>query len=746
MARGKRGAGRRPAASSRSTAASRGASRGGAAASANAEYMSDSSEDFLPLSGGRKGEQDSEDETTMMQQMGFEDAEDTASDEDEEESTEGGSPESEEGSDDDDQDDVDASDDAAANSAPSSDEETRTAWGRKAKDFYDEGSDEESSEDEEELQERAAEAVRVTEVEEMEGVREEHFGADPRSIEALKKLLDMQGKSLPQQQKGADKKAAEGTEQEMLWQARLDAEVGAILDGFAVSTEQQQQQKPQAAAAGLSEDELKEIVNTAHPELEGLLQELRDSLKEINQKVEPLITLAKAKRFLTQEGVSLLDAKNQLLLSYLTYLAYYILLKAHGVPIATHPVLERLIETKLLLQKLRPIEAALKPQLQRLLSSAREGSHGSAAPRARPEAFAAVGESDGDESGDDNGDESASGSEASDVEGDETKLSPQMIEMEHIADNASASRRAARELQRAAARLKKSEMVRAVKEMTGDAPEEVGIERWLAAKAHKEAAREAGLVGDDEDMQLMRRSLSKKERKVQAAQRALFERRAALSVGSTLEDLSIFCEEELGGVGEDDDGPFDLQSRGKGKEKTRGRGMLSHYLNAAKQAAEENKKLNKAFAEKLVIARQQNLQHLNRKNHKEMDKSAPKKTTAGSEESEDEEFARLVEETKVRKEKKKQQMKEKAEQFLPESEPEFEGRRHVTKEIMANRGLVRKRKKYEGNARVHNRMKFERKTKKLKSLRPEMRAVEDRSYEGEVSGLRANLKRSRTLN
>lgn len=107
---------------------------------------------------------------------------------------------------------------------------------------------------------------------------------------------------------------------------------------------------------------------------------------------------------------------------------------------------------------------------------------------------------------------------------------------------------------------------------------------------------------------------------VQAAQRALFERRAALSVGSTLEDLSIFCEEELGGVGEDDDGPFDLQSRGKGKEKTRGRGMLSHYLNAAKQAAEENKKLNKAFAEKLVIARQQNLQHLNRKNHKEMDK------------------------------------------------------------------------------------------------------------------------------
>lgn len=109
MAKGKRGAGRRPAASSRSTAASRAASRGGAAASVNAEYLSDGSEDFLPLSGGRKDEQDSEDETAIMQQMGLEDAEYTASDEDGEESTEGGSAESDEGSDDDDQDDGKAS-------------------------------------------------------------------------------------------------------------------------------------------------------------------------------------------------------------------------------------------------------------------------------------------------------------------------------------------------------------------------------------------------------------------------------------------------------------------------------------------------------------------------------------------------------------------------------------------------------------------------------------------------------------
>lgn len=49
------------------------------------------------------------------------------------------------------------------------------------------------------------------------------------------------------------------------------------------------------------------------------------------------------------------------------------LLKTHGIPIASHPVVERLIESRLLLQKLRPIEAALKPQLEKLLQKASEG-------------------------------------------------------------------------------------------------------------------------------------------------------------------------------------------------------------------------------------------------------------------------------------------------------------------------------------------------------------------------------------
>ena len=104
-------------------------------------------------------------------------------------------------------------------------EESRTAWGRRAKDFYGESSSGESSEDEEEMMEKMKEAVRVAEVEDVEGMTEADFGADARSLEALKQLLALQDKSLGSkaQQALQQSEGKEGAEKDLLWKARLDA-------------------------------------------------------------------------------------------------------------------------------------------------------------------------------------------------------------------------------------------------------------------------------------------------------------------------------------------------------------------------------------------------------------------------------------------------------------------------------------------------------------------------------------------
>lgn len=61
--------------------------------------------------------------------------------------------------------------------------------------------------------------------------------------------------------------------------------------------------------------------------------------------------------------------KQHLLLCYLQYLCYYILLKLKGHSISNHPVVERLVELKLLVTKLKPIESKLQTQISELLQS-----------------------------------------------------------------------------------------------------------------------------------------------------------------------------------------------------------------------------------------------------------------------------------------------------------------------------------------------------------------------------------------
>merc|ERR1711920_81742 len=84
-------------------------------------------------------------------------------------------------------------------------------------------------------------------------------------------------------------------------------------------------------------------------------------------------------------------------------------------------------------------------------------------------------------------------------------------------------------------------------------------------------------------------------------------------------------------------------------------------------------------------------------------------------------------------------------QFRPEAIEE--GKRKATHKILKNRGLVRERKKTAGNARVTNKLKYEKKVKARKGAVREMRegAADGASYAGEDTGVRTHLKKSLTL-
>lgn len=86
-----------------------------------------------------------------------------------------------------------------------------------------------------------------------------------------------------------------------------------------------------------------------------------------------------------------------------------------------------------------------------------------------------------------------------------------------------------------------------------------------------------------------------------------------------------------------------------------------------------------------------------------------------------------------------------AKQHKPEKV--VEGRRGTSKRILENRGLVRVRKSKAGNARLSNRRKFEKAVKRRRGAVQEMRegAADGVTYEGEATGVRTHLMKSRRL-
>lgn len=73
---------------------------------------------------------------------------------------------------------------------------------------------------------------------------------------------------------------------------------------------------------------------------------------------------------LIRPGVSYLEAKYHLLLSYCVNLVYYLLRKAAGQSINDHPVVLQMVRIRTLLEKLRPLDAKLKYQVEKLLKVA----------------------------------------------------------------------------------------------------------------------------------------------------------------------------------------------------------------------------------------------------------------------------------------------------------------------------------------------------------------------------------------
>ncbi|RWR90980.1 neuroguidin-B isoform X1 [Cinnamomum micranthum f. kanehirae] len=106
------------------------------------------------------------------------------------------------------------------------------------------------------------------------------------------------------------------------------------------------------------------------PQLVALLKEMKVGLDAVRSKVQALTVKVRENHFPTADGISYLEVKHLLLLSYCQSTVYYLLRKAKGFSIEGHPVVRSLVEIRLFLEKIHPIDKKLQYQVQKLTRSA----------------------------------------------------------------------------------------------------------------------------------------------------------------------------------------------------------------------------------------------------------------------------------------------------------------------------------------------------------------------------------------
>ena len=210
------------------------------------------------------------------------------SDEEEEEDDEG-----EDGKFDDDEDE-DEDEDAEATGAATA------GWGRKKKDFYGGDSADDVSDEE------AEEAARLEQEEVLRLQRDHAAGLEADDFGELDPSAEGDAADRP-------------SDAQLLARLNEDLEAGAA--GMNVEAVERDMSR-------LSEKEKLQLVEKQAPELLQLLGDFKGHMREVRERIAPLLAAARQKQLGQEGGVSFLELKLQLLLSYCVNISFYLLLKA----------------------------------------------------------------------------------------------------------------------------------------------------------------------------------------------------------------------------------------------------------------------------------------------------------------------------------------------------------------------------------------------------------------------------------
>ncbi|XP_040510933.1 neuroguidin isoform X2 [Gallus gallus] len=200
-----------------------------------------------------------------------------------------------------------------------------------------------------------------------------------------------------------------------------------------------------------------------------LLKALRKEVAEVTEHGRALLARLRDGKLRTDRGVSLLGLRAAAMLHYVTDLALLLRSKSGGRSLREEPALPRLLESRVVLEKLRPLEQRMRYQLDKLLRAAAAGAPGANDPLSfRPDPSNLAQEEEEEE-------EEEEGSSAPKAGGGQSRyVPPRLVPVPYAPAEDEPQARHQRALQAARRRALSSALLRELRDELGDGPELLG--------------------------------------------------------------------------------------------------------------------------------------------------------------------------------------------------------------------------------------------------------------------------------
>ncbi|KAK0426013.1 hypothetical protein QR680_009502 [Steinernema hermaphroditum] len=184
---------------------------------------------------------------------------------------------------------------------------------------------------------------------------------------------------------------------------------------------------------------------------------LKTSTEALNETRKFAEALSKDKN---RDGISLLEVKNRDMIGYLTELSYLMSVMSAGESIQDETSIFRSVKLRTILERMRPVEAKMKSQVDKLLSTGNAAA--AKAMKPRPDMMEVEDGEDEQDSDSDDGDEE---------EAKPKKYVPPKVMAMHFDEGEDAKEQ--RAIERAKRRALQSSLIQDLREQYSDAPQEV---------------------------------------------------------------------------------------------------------------------------------------------------------------------------------------------------------------------------------------------------------------------------------